>query len=65
MNCVTEIAAKNNRNYITPEDVACALKDNEPEVVRLAVLEVLARITNFYAEDYSLCAFIAWENLKE
>ena len=60
MNCVTEIAMAAGRNYITPEDVASALERNTADKVRLDVLEVIAKRTNFGAEDYSLCAFVAW-----
>lgn len=58
MNCVMEIARKDGRDYITPEDVTDAFKDNEVEVVRLAVLEVLGN--KMGAEDSSCCAFVAW-----
>lgn len=60
MNCVIEIARTAGRNYITPEDVTDALMSNNPETVRLAVLEILGKQTDFGVEDYSLCAFIAW-----
>lgn len=60
MNCVIEIARTAGRNYITPEDVTDALMSNNPETVRLAVLEILGKQTDFGVEDCSLCAFIAW-----
>jgi len=53
---------KHGRTYITPEDVSKALKQIRfPSAkVRLEVLEVLARQTEYGVEDWSLCAFIAW-----
>ncbi len=61
MNCVTVIAEKFGRKYITPEDVGEALKTNTPDIVRLAVLEVLGGQTDFGAEDSGLCAFVAYK----
>lgn len=59
VNCVMELARTDGRDYMTPEDVENALRNGvSPEVVRLAVLEVLGK--KLGAEDYSLCAFIAW-----
>jgi len=64
MNCVTTIAEKYKRDYITPEDVSEALTQYPVMDVRLDVLEVLAQQANFGAEDSSLCAFIAWKGVK-
>lgn len=65
MNCVTKIAKENNRDYITPEDVADTLKEAntffEVAKVREDVLEVLGKQAGFGAEDAGLCAFVAWE----
>lgn len=60
VNCIIEIAKKNKRNYITPEDVIDALKDNDTTKVRYDLLEVLGKQTGFGVEDYGLCAFNAW-----
>ena len=62
MNSVIEIAKKYQRDYITPEDVSEALKKSRfsSQRVRLEVLEVLAKQTEYGAEDSSLCAFVAW-----
>jgi hypothetical protein len=60
-NSITEISRKDGRNYITPEDVTQALEEkSDDNAVRLDVLEVLGRQTDFGAEDGGLCAFIAW-----
>lgn len=60
MNSVTEIARAAGRSYITPEDVSDALERRPSAKVRLDVLEVLGKQTDFGAEDAGLCAFIAW-----
>jgi len=62
MNSITEIAKKYGRDYITPEDVREAFKKSRfsSQRVRLEVLEVLAKQTEYGAEDSSLCAFVAW-----
>jgi|GEM_PF-3533657 len=69
MNCVTNIAAKKNRDYITPEDVSEALKEFDVDRVRLDVLEVLGQHSGFgteeICEDRGLCAFVAWEGKTE
>lgn len=59
MNAVTTIAQERGRKYITPEDVSAALRVGRIEDVRLAVLQVLGRQTEFAAEDGGLCAFLA------
>jgi len=61
MNSVTSIAAENNRDYITPEDVSEALKKNAVDRVRRDVLEVLGKHSGYGAEDTGLCAFVAWK----
>jgi hypothetical protein len=61
MNCIIEIAKTEGRDYITPEDVADALKKFDVNKVRLDVLEVLGKQVGFGAEDCGLCAFVAWE----
>lgn len=60
MNVITQIAKGHDRKYITPEDVSDALSGHPPDRVRLDVLEVLGKQTDFGAEDGGLCAFIAW-----
>lgn len=51
-------AAAVGRNYITPEDVSAALADGqEPDLVRLEVLDAIAKLS---AEDVSGCASVAW-----
>ena len=62
MNSVIEIAKKHGRDYITPEDVSEALKLSRfaSHRVRSEILEVLAKQTDYGAEDSTLCAFIAW-----
>ena len=70
MNSITEIAKKHGRDYITPEDVNEALSKLRfasldriafvTQRVRMDVLEILARQTDFGVEDSNLCAFIAW-----
>lgn len=67
INSVIEIAKKHQRNYITPEDVSEALKLSRFSSwkVRLEVLEVLAKQTEYGAEDPSLCAFVAWKGRKK
>jgi hypothetical protein len=65
MNCLVEMAKAKGRSYITPEDVGDALEKcvtpNDTDIVRLDLLEVLGNQTGFSAEDYGLCAFIAWK----
>lgn len=64
-NTVTAIAQSKGRNYITPEDVNDALQDSPADTVRLDVLAVLGKQTKFGAEDYGLCAFIAWRGVYD
>lgn len=61
LNIVTNIAKDNGRDYITPEDVAEAVKRHGQEMLAIqrAILEVISRTTEFGIEDASLCAFIA------
>lgn len=65
MNCITNIAMANARNYITPSDVEEALKKFDVNKVRLHVLEVLGKHSGYGAEDAGLCAFVAWEGKIE
>lgn len=61
-NCVTRIAEREGRDYITPEDVTEAFREGaSPEAVRLAVLEAIGAATTFAAEDLRLCAFVAFK----
>lgn len=60
MNSVTIIAHAAGRSYITPEDVSDALEMHNADRVRLDVLAVIGKQTDFEAEDAGLCAFIAW-----
>jgi len=62
MNSIIEIAKKDGRDYVTPKDVSEALKQSRfsSQKVRLEILEILAKQTDYGAEDSSLCAFIAW-----
>jgi hypothetical protein len=64
MNCITEIASKAGRDYITPEDVTAALEANDRTLVCTALLEVLSKTTKFGWEDCSLCAFIVLKGKK-
>ena len=57
---VTRIAKKNGRDYIIPEDVKEALRTINRDRVRLDVLAVLGKQTQFGAEDGRLCASVAW-----
>jgi hypothetical protein len=63
MNKVIEIAEKEGRYYITPEDVEQAMNENsdDPHGIRIDVLEVLGKQTAFGAEDSGLCAFVAFK----
>lgn len=63
-NCVAAIAYKADRDYITPEDVAEALKTNPEDKVRVDTLECLGRVAHFGVEDASLTAFVAFEGKK-
>lgn len=67
MNKVIVIAEQAGRNYITPEDVQQAIneKPSDPHGIRIDVLEVIARQTNFGVEDISLCAFVAFNGVSE
>lgn len=60
-NCLVQIAIKNKRDYITPEDVTAAFDDYLflEEKVRLDLLEILSG--EFNCEDPRLCAFVATE----
>lgn len=60
MNSIIAIAKQYGRSYVTPEDVGEALSACEVDTVRTDLLEILGKQTDFYAEDSSLCAFIAW-----
>jgi len=63
MNSIIEIAKKHGRNYITPEDISEALKLSRlsADKVRIEVLEILGKQTEYGVEDSSLCAFVAWK----
>jgi len=58
---VCEIAKRKKRTYITPEDVAGALKKHGLTKVRADVLAVIGKQTRYGCEDASLCAFVAWD----
>jgi hypothetical protein len=60
-NCVIAIAAGDGREYIMPEDITQAFETNDPNQVRLDVLEVLGNTSGYGAEDRDLCAFIAYK----
>lgn len=60
MPSIAELARRQGRNYITPDDVSEALEHHPADQVRMDVLAVLGKQTDFGAEDASLCAFIAW-----
>ncbi|HXE63260.1 MAG TPA: hypothetical protein VN519_06940 [Bryobacteraceae bacterium] len=64
-NILGAIAAMDNRDYITPEDVNIALKDNPADIVRLHTLHVLGKQAGIGAEDPGLCAFVAWVGVYE
>lgn len=57
---IMQIAKRAGRDYITPADVSEALKNSDRDSVRLDVLAVIGKQTQFGAEDIGLCAFIAW-----
>lgn len=63
MNKVISIAATAGRDYITPEDVQQAMDENadDPHGIRIDVLEVLGKQTEFGTEDSGLCAFVAFK----
>ena len=63
MNKVTGIAVKAGRDYITPEDVQQAMDESADDShgIRIDVLEVLGKQTDFGAEDAGLCAFVAFK----
>ena len=62
MNCVVEIAKRDGREYITPEDVGQALEESTRDKVRVDVLEMLGKEM---AEDAGLCAYVAWKGDPE
>lgn len=62
---VTRIADRHKRKYITPEDITAALKESSADQVRRDVLAVLGNSTNYGAEDFGLCAFVAWRGRDE
>lgn len=77
MNVLIEIANKYNRKYVTPEDVSEALnkleideniflKSENLNKVRLDLLQIIGEAAGVgvYAEDESLCAYLAWEGKK-
>ena len=64
-NIVTQIAARANRQYITPGDVGEAMNRYSVNRVRLAVLQVLAGVTDFGSEDIGCCAFVAWRGKRK
>lgn len=62
INSLITIATKNGRDYVTPEDVDEAFKSGiEANIVRLEVLQIIGKQTEFGIEDSSLCAFIAYK----
>lgn len=64
-NVIAQLAQKEERSYITPEDIHEAFKSHPEDKVRLDVLEVLANGSGFGAEDESLCAYVAFNGKKE
>ena len=60
MNCVTDIATNNGRDYVKPEDIETAFRTFPEDKVRMDALEVMACQTGFLTEDYSYCAFVTW-----
>lgn len=62
MNIITAIAKEAGRDYITPEDVQRAHNEHrdDPHLVRIDLLEILGRQTEFGAEDFALCAFVGF-----
>jgi len=62
-NCVTAIAARHGRNYITPDDVTEAFDEAPPYKVRMDVLQVLSMQTSFGTENAMLCSFVAWQRI--
>jgi len=64
-NCVAQLAKKDKRDYITPEDIGEAFKSNPEDKVRKDVLEVLASGSGFSWEDGKLCAYVAFKGKEE
>jgi hypothetical protein len=64
-NIIVEIARKDGREYITPEDVGEAFKrhPNDLHVVRIDLLEILGGHARFGVEDRALCAFVGWNGV--
>jgi hypothetical protein len=59
---VTQRAADDERNTVTPEDVADAVEAGaDPSVVATEVLRILGKTTGWGAEDPGLVAFMAAE----
>lgn len=65
-NCLVTLARRAGRSYITPEDVSEALVSQPPVRVRKDLLEVLGGQggEGVYAEDASLCSFLAWKGVE-
>ncbi len=65
MNVLIELANQDDRDYITPEDVGDALKENKVEKVMVDLLEIIAGQVGKGCEDTSLCAFVAWKAVRK
>lgn len=63
-NVVAQLAHKDGRDYITPEDIGEAMKTHPEDKVRLDTLEIMADNAGFGLEDRGLCAFVAFQGKK-
>lgn len=62
---IMKIAAREGRDYATPEDVSESLEEEKANMVRCELLKIIAghHPTLRYAEDTDLCAYIAWRGI--
>ena len=57
-----EVMSYKNRAYLTPEDITASIKSGCPkETVQHEVLVMLGKKA---CEDWSLCAFLAWNKFE-
>lgn len=63
-NIFREIAKNNDRDYITPEDIAYAIKRHRLSSVRRDLLAVIGKQVDLGIEDCGLCAFVAWRGKR-
>jgi hypothetical protein len=58
-NVLEDIAKRNGRDYITPEDVDKATRSFPRSVVQWHLLAAIGKRHSVGVEDYSLCCFVA------